>query len=339
MTRGPVKHSFGSLAVSYLLATSIPLARIYAQIDFNGERLRNPCEDAFSPPVPAPAYEIINLVDRGLQPTSDLRKLKRSQMVVLSDRAINDSETKKALRDNEAILCLKLEDRPEVVLNSSVKLRAPILIAIPRDVEGINHLYAVGNDANTVQPLVKQMNRVLTSLDPIKDRLTYLSEAASDQAQRDKVLQTFRDAKEYEIITLVCHNEGGMIKFPDGSNVTLGEISDLAKAKKLVPLILSCNTIEHISADYDGLVSTKALYFEEMVAGLLKAQDLFTSGNHCCYLGDYLYAIDVGIKQKSLTKGRIAVTVKIVGGVVILVCLALWLDDERRRVTGEEIRR
>jgi hypothetical protein len=302
-------------------------------ITYRGEELRSPCKDLLLGKA-APGYQVVDLHNRRASMVADLGELKHSQMVLLSDRDLADPKTRTALQTSQALLCLKMEEGSAAVLGKNLHRKNPVLFAIPNDSAGINNLYPVDPNPNGLEPIIKQMNRVVTQLEPIKDRITFLSDSRSERKQRDQVIEAFGSASDYTVVTLVCHNDGGTIKFPDGSKVTLSEISELAKAKEIVPLILSCNTIDHIGPNFDGLVSTKALYFEDIAAGLVEADTLFKKGGfECCYLGDFLYALDTGMKEKGRKSERLGITIKSIGSVTVVVALAVIFDDDKK---GEE---
>jgi hypothetical protein len=84
--------------------------------------------------------------------------------------------------------------------------------------------------------------------------------------------------------------------------------------------------VDHIESNYDGLVSTRALYFEDIASGLLEADNLFKEGT-CRYVADYLYAIDTGIKSASQSQKRLGIAIISVGGVALAICPILMFQS------------
>lgn len=266
----------------------------------------------------APTYEIVDLRDRTAVAKRDLKSLKHTEMVVLSDDAFSNETVKRELRESSALLCLKSDKPAAEVLKKSVSPSQPLLIAIPNDFVGVRNLYWSSLDALSAQPIVDQMKRIRADLAPLDKRATYFSDSRPDRPYRDQFLDAFR-AEKYRVITVVCHNDGGKIKFPDGTTVDLSEITAIAGKNGVLPIVLSCNTLDHIGPNYDGLVSTRALDFEDIASGLLEADRFFKEGS-CRYVGDYLYAIDTGIKTGSESQRRLGIAIKSVGGGVAAIC-------------------
>jgi hypothetical protein len=166
----------------------------------------------------APTYEIVDLRDRSAVANRDLKSLKHTEMVMLSNDAFSNESLKRALRESSALLCLKSDKPATEVLNRTVNPSQPVIISIPNHFVGVRNVYSTSVDALSAQPIVDQMKRIRAALAPLDKRTTYFSDSRPNRPYRDQFLDTFR-AKDYGVITVVCHNERGKIKFPDGTQM------------------------------------------------------------------------------------------------------------------------
>lgn len=169
-----------------------------------------------------------------------------------------------------------------------------VVFAIPDDAETIKNVYGKSIADADINTIKKQMNRVQESLVGL-DVLETTDKSKDINAQ---YIFDLINADTSDTLVIVGHNQKGNLKLPGGESVNIAELQNTANEKHKTLLIVSCNSFDHVSSDFQGLVSIERLNFESIAEGLKLAESKRCNFTECTiFMGDYVYYMDEGIAE------------------------------------------
>ncbi len=154
---------------------------------------------------------------------------------------------------------------------------------------------------------------------------------AARQNQGRSELRAFLSQVDAQVVMIVAHNDHGLLKFPDRTEVTLREAAEWAYSEGKVPVFLSCKSADFLAEQAPGV--TSALTYREAVeiSNRLSErlpENLASVPDLARHLADTLQSLERDVKNRIRIKGivrRVGESTLIALALVLVACAA---DDE-----------
>jgi hypothetical protein len=177
-----------------------------------------------------------------------------------------------------------------------------------------------GSEADPVA-VAKYMSKVRRKLTAF-DSVSYPDEASTESSARDRILKAIAAPTGEDIVVVLCHNKEGIVPLPDGSSVTLEELSAAVRHRR--GIVLTCASVDVSEAQGRALLTTRRLEFDEMAASLvyMKLHGFFESDRT---FGDFLTQLNLRLNaNRGPTDGAVKIMLAAVGaGTLSLVAVNL----------------
>jgi len=323
-----MKYRIITFSIAFLTLTS----------SVNAEKLRNPCLEPYKSLLVghslAPKYKFVDF-----SKASTKNILNYDEFYVISDDAIKSNTFDEFLNSkNPSRIMIKTStdsSKFTSVLNSKIS-NPKIFFAMPEDKTGVINLYSESLTASGVTDISQKeffySNAEKTFTNARKklnakhvDTATLLDKSKPEISYKAQLLEYISSSKDISPIIIFAHNQNNKLMFPDGTSITITDFATKVSEKNRTPIILSCNTYSSVNSNFEGIITTKDLYFDKFVDAIVEAQTKMynNSSSHCLYLGDYLKLIDNVFIDDNTKKYRIILISVPVGAASIGVGVAI----------------
>jgi hypothetical protein len=260
-----------------------------------------------------------------------LQTAKKSDIVVIDSTRLVDTDFTSALEQGAALFSIAATRASESVPSI---LAAPmgqpeVIIAIPTTAVGVQKSF--GSSISVNQAQVRYMQDMHRRFSDLKHRLLLTESAGGTQISR-QVLERAR-RRSRDAFVLVAHSVQGVMRFPDGSFLSVKDLYETLGARRPA-IIISCDTIRAPDAPVSTILTNRQLDFRD-IARALKAIEGPVARNSQMALGSVLLILGENMPNRVGSTGRaVKVIGVLVGSVLVVALLFTWeCDDGPRKST------
>jgi hypothetical protein len=272
------------------------------------------------------SLEIRNLNPSEPPSDAELNAFDSKQVLVLDRPAFDDPGLRGRLSRTRGRLCLKSDGDPNIFFRKIVHQHDSVIISLPNGRDAVKKYFGLTSD-EILEPLLDQMHRVRETMAQGHNAIFFENDMPATSNYREQLL-TEVQRRNGGVLVFIGHNENGDLKFPDGSSISITELSNRADQCHVTPIILSCQTIDGFNSGDTGIISTKSVQFEELADAMISANRAMVE-NGCMYLGDYLYFYNDAISRSTKANGRIQAVIQFVGKAIVVLFMNLFFDDAK----------
>lgn len=244
--------------------------------------------------------------------TAVLGKLAVASLPIVNEQLLRDAAFVEQLRNAKPPLVLrdgKDNLHAERVLSQPIT-GLKVISGLPLTDGGIRQVY--GEKVGINEAMRRQMLRAKASL----DKLPVLEVSGPIAAA---ILTEARRGNTPEALVILAHNDGGALRFPDGSSLTLAKLSETLETSTRPTFVVSCDTVT--APGFNGITTAKRIDFQAAAEALSVAQ-------HSTRHGDLVRTFASSYRSpEARTRERLVAAIVVVGAVVIIVMM-LGDDDE-----------
>lgn len=338
------------LIVALISIQALATAPLIAQQSGSTRKWGTPCADLFrnlfsgdkAPVKKEPRYPLMEL---HASSKADIAANVNGILVVKPDDLKNE-ESVRAIYQSKRRLFLRddgVAETPQEFLGKSVE-RARVLLAAPTDEKGVRNIY--GWQENKIEELssaLKQADGIKKKFEKVEGVESIDASISNGLDSCDVFLQGLKAGNGPELIILVGHNDHGAVVFKDGTRIDINEAVLKITEAGHVPIVLTCDSKEHLSAPGVNLVTDSTFYFEEFAKAITHAQKVLKDkGCHQFYVGDYIFSIDEYFHKRTAADKQMRFALKATGigscvGILIFaVATALSDDDDDKNNSAKE---
>jgi len=203
-----------------------------------------------------------------------------------------------------------------------------IVLALPPDSASAGRMFGcVTNDSRLQSAIVEQFARVKTVLSGFTN-ITCLERPKPTHSVAASLLTIMQGPGQ--LFVVIAHNENGMLRLPDGSELSIEVLTEHAKQHRKMLIIISCDTAFCLPRDFTGVASIGSLDPEAAAQGIMKAEHLAASQSYT-YLGEYLKAVETGMRQASPSRVKLILVAS--GSTVAMIAIPVIIQQlEKEKV-------
>ena len=254
----------------------------------------------------------------------------RSDVLVLSDSALASDRILAAVKATPALFSMKAPSADLEQIQAALRLpvlQPEIVVALPLDSRGVHRTFGTSEDI--AAPQVEYLNKIMPEFAGLRGG-SILATPRAGVSIADSVVAAAGKEGHHGLFVVVAHNRGGVLQFPDGSNVSVASIYQTLERRSRPGLILSCDTVQS-SGVPPGAVLTNAPLDVVSIAHALGKMETGISKIGSPVFADVLRVLGESLYSNPPNVGpHIKVLVFVAGGLLLVFAAMYFWDCDRR---------
>lgn len=204
-------------------------------------------------------FSVIDLTKTGENKAAEDQKVAEKQFFVVNRDILEKSDIRERLTKSPSKLVIASSGSQNDIVNylTSSFDRTRILLVAPLDSEGVTRMYKNDLTRTETEGIKAHFKRAKDALTGLTNLV--LLESSSSKPIREVLLSKIHEAKEGELFIIIAHNDDGVLKFPDGTSLSIGDLAQSAKTENKQAMVISCDTINHLPKEITGIASVGLL--------------------------------------------------------------------------------